>query len=247
MSFPATIQGRWGFEKDVTTSKKHKLGAIMQIEDTYYRYVKAGEDLIAGQLLETPAVVPNHNDDLVVAATGTAGDSSVSITVGGTAVTKNQYQDGYLYFNATTATSGQTSSGFRYRIKEHAAIDSSGTGSFTIEDYGGLAAAIVAGTDTAGLIANLGSDVLISNTTELGGLVGVTVNDIADNSFGWVQFYGHGICQIEGTPALGGGLMRSNGTTGAAEISDGSQALVGSMGRTLGVGDEFHEVFLNIG
>lgn len=247
MSFPASVQGRWGFEKDVTTSKKHKLGTIMQIEDTYYRYVKAGEDLIAGQLLEAPALIANHNDDLVVAANGTAGDSSVSVTVGGTAVTKNQYQDGYLYFNLPTATSGQTSSGFKYRIREHAAIDSSGTGSFTIDDAGGLAVGIVAGTDKAGLIPNLGSDVLIANTTELGPLVGVTQNDIADNSYGWAQFYGHSICEIQGTPGITLSLMRSNGTQGALEVSDGTQGLVGHMGRTAGVDTEFHEVFLNIG
>ena len=40
--------------------------------------------------------------------------------------------------------------------------------------------------------------------------------------------------------------MRSNGTTGAVELADGSLQTIGAMGRTAGIDGEYHEVFLNI-
>ena len=40
--------------------------------------------------------------------------------------------------------------------------------------------------------------------------------------------------------------MRSNGTTGAVELADGSLQNIGAMGRTDGVNTEHHEVYLNI-
>ena len=52
MSFPQTIMGKWGWEQVVTTAKKHKLGTIMQIADTFYTYASAGEAVLAGQLME---------------------------------------------------------------------------------------------------------------------------------------------------------------------------------------------------
>ena len=60
------------------------------------------------------------------------------------------------------------------------------------------------------------------------------------------EFKGPGVCLIQGTPGVGTGLMRSNGTTGAVELADGSLQYVGHMGRNTGVDTEYHEVILNI-
>jgi hypothetical protein len=72
------------------------------------------------------------------------------------------------------------------------------------------------------------------------------MNDIASGSYGWLQVRGQGVCLIQGTPGAGLGIMRSNGTTGAVELADGSLQNVGAMGRTAGVDTEHHEVYLNI-
>ena len=56
------------------------------------------------------------------------------------------------------------------------------------------------------------------------------------------NYYG----MLEGTPGVGVGLMRSNGTTGAVELADGSLQAIGHMGRNTGVDTEYHEVILNI-
>ena len=165
MSFPHVINGRWGFEKDTSTTKQHKLGTLMQIEESFFRYVSAGEAITVGQLMESSAIDANHNDDLAV---------------------------------ATTAS----------------------------------------------------GSVLQSNTTPVGAPVGVTCNDIASASYGWLQVRGPSVCLVQGTPGIGFGLMRSDGTAGALEVvAEASATLYGTLGHmgcTAGVDGEYHEVNLNI-
>ena len=72
------------------------------------------------------------------------------------------------------------------------------------------------------------------------------LSDIASGSYGWLQTNGPALCLIQGTPGVGTGLMRSNGTDGAVELADGSLQDIGAMGRTVGVNGEYHEVYLNI-
>lgn len=245
MSFPHVINGRWGFEKDTSTTKQHKLGTLMQIEESYFRYASAGEAVTVGQLMESSAVDANHNDDLAVATTA-SGSSSVVVTVGGTnAITVNEYADGYLYVNSAT-----TSGGYKYKIKDHLAGAASSAITFNLEDYGGTSETLTNGTDTVGLIRSPYGEVLQSNTTPVGAPVGVTCNDIASGSYGWLQVRGPAICLIQGTPGVGFGLMRSDATAGALEVvAEGSSTLYGTLGHmgcTTGVNNEYHEVNLNI-
>jgi len=237
MSFPQTIMGKWGWEQVVTTSQKHKLGTRMQIAGTEYVYASAGEAVLAGQLMESAAVEASENDDLAI-ATVAAGETAITVTFGGS-VTLNEYADGFLYVN----TGGGAGAGFRYRIKGNAA----GTAVVvTIDHEDGLITALTNGTDVVGAAKNLTSGVLQSNTTSVGACVGVTMNDIASGSYGWLQVRGQGVCLIQGTPGAGLGLMRSNGTAGAVELADGSLQDIGTLGRTVGVNGEYHEVYLNI-
>jgi hypothetical protein len=237
MSFPQTITGRYGWEQVVTTGKKHKLGTIMQIYDTFYAYASAGEAVLAGQLMESAANISTEDEDLPVATTA-AGATAVTVTFGA-AVDKDEYADAYLYVN----TGGGAGAGFRYKIKSHPA----GTAvSVTLDHEDGLITALTNGTDVVGAIKPPTNGVLQSNTASVGACVGVTMNDIASGSYGWLQFKGPGVCLIQGAPGAGLGLMRSNGTTGAVELADGSLQYIGHMGRTVGVDGEYHEVILNI-
>jgi len=238
MSFPQTIMGKWGWEQVVTTAKKHKLGTRMQIAETEYVYASSGEAVLAGQLMESAAVEGNENDDLAVATTA-AGSTTVSVTFGG-AVTKDEYADGFLISNVDASDA----LGWRYRIKGNAA----GTSDVevTIDHEDGFITQWLAGTAKAGAFKNPYTSCLISNTTALGPVVGVTVSDIASGSYGWLQTNGPALVLIQGTPGVGTGLMRSNGTTGAVELADGSLQPVGAMGRTAGIDAEYHEVILNI-
>ena len=237
MAFPQTIMGKWGWEQVVTTAKKHKLGTRMQIAETEYVYASAGEALSAGQLMESAANISTEDEDLAVATTA-AGATAVTVTFGA-AVTLNEYADGFLYVN----NGGGAGDGFRYKIKSHPA----GTAvAVTLDHEDGLITALTNGTDVVGAVKPLTSGVLQSNTTAGNAVVGVTMNDIANGSYGWLQVRGQGVCLIQGTPGVGLGLMRSNGTTGAVELADGSLQDVGAMGRTAGVDAQYHEVFLTI-
>jgi hypothetical protein len=239
MAFPQTIMGKWGWEQITTTAKKHKLGTMMQIVDTTYRYCSAGEAVIAGELMEASIVEGNENDDLVVATTGSAGGTTIGVTFDG-AVTENEYADGFLISNVDASTA----LGWRYRIKSHPAGTANVT--VTIDHEDGFVTEWLAGTAKAGAFKSPYNAVLQSNTTHLGQAVGVTVSDIASASYGWLQTNGPALCLIQGTPGVGTGLMRSNGTTGAVEVADGSLQAIGAMGRTIGVDAQYHEVVLNI-
>ena len=239
MAFPQTIMGKWGWEQVTTTSKKHKLGTIMQIADTEYRYCLAGGTLIAGQLHESSAIEANEDDDLVVATTGSVGGKTIGITFGG-AVTKDEYADGFLISNVDTSDA----LGWRYRIKGNAAGTSNVT--VTIDHEDGFVTEWLAGTAKAGAFKSPWNSVVVSATTAVGPAVGVTVCDIANGSYGWLQTKGPALCQVQGTISIGLGVMRSNGTAGAVELNDGSQQNIGAIGRTASVDGQFHSVFLNI-
>jgi hypothetical protein len=237
MSFPQTIMGKWGWEQVVTTAKKHKLGTRMQIAETEYVYASAGEAVLAAQLMESAGNISTEDEDCAVATTA-AGATAVTVTFRA-AVDKNEYADGFLFVN----NGGGAGDGFRYRIKSHPA----GTAvAVTLDHEDGLITALTNGTDVVGAAKPLTSGVLQSNTTAVGAAVGVTMNDIASGSYGWLQVRGQGVCLIQGTPGAGLGIMRSNGTTGAVELADGSLQTIGAMGRTAGVDTEHHEVYLNI-
>jgi hypothetical protein len=243
MAFPQTITGKWGWEQVTTTAKKHKFGTRMQIADTEYIYASSGEAVIAGQLMEANALLADDDDDLTVATTGAAGGTTVGVTFGAS-VTKNEYADGILFSNVTASTA----LGWRYRIKSHPAGTSNVT--VTIDHEDGFITEVLAGTAKVGAFKSFYEGVLQTNTTPVGPAIGVTVSDIASGSYGWLQVKGPGVCLIQGTPAPGSGLMRSDATAGAMEIlAEASATLwgaLGQLGRTTAVNGEYHSVFLNI-
>jgi len=211
----------------------------MQIADTEYRYALSGGTLIAGQLHESSAIEAAEDDDLVVATTGSVGGTTIGITFGG-AVTENEYADGFLISNVDASAA----LGWRYRIKSHPAGTTNVT--VTIDHEDGFVTEWLAGTAIAGAFKSPWNGIVVSATTAVGPAVGVTVCDIANGSYGWVQTKGPALCQVQGTIGIGLGVMRSNGTAGAVELNDGSLQNIGALGRTASVDGQFHSVFLNI-
>ena len=68
MSFSQNITGKYGSEKVTTSAQKQKLGARMQIFDREFVYVKAGEAITAGVLVDGMAGTTAHQVDLAVSA-----------------------------------------------------------------------------------------------------------------------------------------------------------------------------------
>ena len=150
MAFPNSIYGKYGWEKVQTSDQRHKLGTRMVFDDgRAFRYVEVGAaDIAAGAVVQAAAGVANHDMDLAI-ATASSGATAVTVTLGATAATKNQYKDGYIYIN-----DGGTGEGHVYKIKSNPAADGSATLALTLDEEEGIVTALTNGTHLAGLAVN---------------------------------------------------------------------------------------------
>jgi len=155
-------------EVTVTSSTKGgmQLGALVQTPDgRKFRYSRAGaSNLAAGKLVVAATQVADHTDLSVAVAS--IGDTQVTVTLGSTGVTADQYAGGFLIVNDGTAE------GNIYTIATHPAADASATVVVTLAQP--LATALAAsGTSQVSLIKNTYADVVISATDQADLAVGV--------------------------------------------------------------------------
>ena len=242
MSFGAIQSGRYGFEKQTHPQTRATSGATLAPPDgRIFRYVENGGTAIAeGLVVASEAPAGNHDDDLVVATSSTVGGFTIGITLGGTAAAKNLYAEGYIRPNLASTTPHEM-----YKIKSHPAIDSSGTGTFTIDEPDGFQTAITAGTDSVGLIKSPYKDIVVAPAAVAGRFVGVTCADLEADYFGWVQVAGLANVKMDGTPAFGTLVGASSNHAGQllAVGADTTPALARVHG-IAGVDNEFSAVFL---
>ena len=101
----------------------HRLGQLAVDEwGSKYRYVQAGATaLVTGHLLQEPAEVTNFRS-MAVDTAAAIGDVVVSVTLGGTATTANQFDGGELVVESSTGI------GQWFRILSHE-VQSTTTGS----------------------------------------------------------------------------------------------------------------------
>jgi hypothetical protein len=237
MSFPNTIYGKPGWEKAQTSGQKHKVGTRMSFDDgRVFRYVEVGAaDIAAGAVVQAPAGVANHDMDLAI-TTAASGVTSVTVTLGGTASTKNQYKDGYLYIN-----DGTTGEGHVYKIKSNAAGSSGGTCVLTLEEDDETVTALTNGTHLAGIAVNPYTNVIISPTTVSNIAVGVAPRLLTTDYYGWIQTWGAAAVLANAAGVIGqhvrvGGASTAGGTedmdfdgTDENEQIIGTQMLIASV------------------
>lgn len=244
MSFPTTMGGRYGFEKQTTSAKKQVYGATMALPDgRVFRYVENGGTAIGdGLLVASEAPSADHDEDLTTTTSPAVGDTTIGITFAGSTdgAAKNLYAEGYLFFNEDDTTPHEM-----YKIKSHPAGAASGTVVFTIDESDGFQTAITAGTDKAGLIKSPYKDIVVAPAAVAGRFVGVTCADLEANYYGWVQVSGLASVKIDGTAAMGTLVGASSNHAGQllAVGADTTPAL-GRMQGKAGVDNEFHTVFL---
>lgn len=94
----------------------------------------AGTALASGKLVAGPDKITNHQN--LTTATAAIGATQVTVTLGATLATANQYSGGYVIFNAGTG-SGQT-----LKIASHPAAAQSATLVLTLEDPVQVATAV---------------------------------------------------------------------------------------------------------
>jgi len=142
-----------------------------------FTLVQVGASAIAsGLLVQSPASIGANHTGLAVSAAVAIGGTAVTVTLGGTLATANQYQGGLAVVSAGTGI-GQT-----LRIASHPAGTSSGTVVLTLEDP--LSVALDTTSKISLTLPQYGSangtdvrtsGVIVSPTTATGRTIGATL------------------------------------------------------------------------
>ena len=246
-----TIWGDWGDEKITSTTADVGLviGTRMILPDgRVFRYAFSNGAAGAGTGVQSSAAVANHDSDLAVSAAAAVGATSASITLGATAdtdVTADQYANGYLFVNDVDGE------GHVYRIRQHDAIGSGGTGTINLEGGDTIAEALTTSSQV-GLVANPYMHVIPSpGGAQTGRTVGFAPAEVADNSYFWAQTWGESALLADGTLVIFRPVRMSDGTAGAVEEyssqTDAEEQVVGFATNVIAASTEYQFCFLTIG
>lgn len=222
--------------------QRHRLGALRMLDDgRIFVYCKAGgSDLAAGKLVQAPAPVTNHTN-CAVAANAAIGDRVVTLTLGNTAATANQYKDGFLLVNDATGE------GHAYKIKSHPAA--AGTANLTVTLYDKIRVALVSGTSEVTLVSNPYNGVIIHPSPPTARVVGVTPMAITAGNYFWCQCRGLAAVLIDGSVSVNAPVLPSSSVDGAVAAFPSTYAagssLVGFLVQN-GVDTEYGMVDLKI-
>ena len=194
-----------------------------------------GSNIASGVLTQSAALIADHQN--MATSTASAGATSVTVTLGATAVTANQYAGGFITFNAGTGA-GQT-----LRIASHPAANASATCVITLEDP------IVTATNTAttksSLAPNPFASIIIHPTTSTNSPAGVTLYPISAGLIGLVQTKGQIACLNDAGTTIGLGIAPSTNTAGAVMTVAATTNQIGSAAYT-GTTTEYSLINLNL-
>lgn len=203
--------------------------------------VKAGAvAVVPGKLYQDAALVANHQNLAVTAFTAYSNNGNVpakvTVTLGATAATANQYAGGFLVVNDNNGE-GQT-----LRIASHPAADSAASLVVTLEDS--PTTAITTASEVC-LIPPHGADIILAPTTLTGAVAGVSLYNIAASAYGFVVTKGLTSCLADGAIGIGAAIGPSNAVTGAVEVGVLAQGIIGNAAQA-GVDTEYRTVFVNV-
>lgn len=224
-----------------SSNKQHSLGQRgMTSDGRMFRYTLAGELLVTGDLYTNSAVSTNFNG-MTVQAAAAIGDNEVAVTLGGTAVTADLFNDGYLIVNAGTGI------GQQFQIESHTVQTStSGTCTFTIA--GKLAVALTTASSKVTVVKNPYDSIVKNPVTPTGLPVGVAQFAIPSGEYGWVQT--SGIVGILADATVTGadtsGLSPSTTTAGTVTLAVTTDARIGNSLQMVTVSTEVGPAQLNI-
>lgn len=223
-SAPFSLFGVNGGNSSTDTSLATLVGTRFSLADNREIVLvqNGGTALVAGNLIQGPVSIGANHTGLAVVSNAAIGATQITVTLGGTLATANQYQGGYAVISAGTGI-GQT-----LRIASHLSGTSSGNVILTLEDP--LSVAITSATSKVSLTLNPygssnGTDVrtsgvVVSPATATGPTVGVTITPIPAStttvpSYGFIQTRGPVACLNDSATAIGLDVMPSSSVPGA--------------------------------
>lgn len=191
-----------------------------------FRYVLAGAvALVPGNVIQSPATVANHVN-LTPTALPSLGDTTMTVTLGATAATANQYAGGTVVVEKGTLGVGQT-----FLIASHPAALSGATLVLTLSD---AVAVTITGTVTVSLTANMYNGVIQAPITTLTGTpVGVAVAAIPALNYGWIC--SRGITGVKSDGAITVGTVAiavPSAAAGAAKVMAATLFPIGQVCKT---------------
>lgn len=214
----------------LTTSKQTEYGAVgMTGDGRLFRYVEfGGTSTIAPGLIVTAQAQTTNSQGLAITATTVSGanqttanlatgSASLVLTNGSTAVTQDEFAEGFL--QVVVGGNAADAGSYSYKIKGNSAAAAS-TGYITVTLYEAFrnTTALVPGTDTANLWPSPFFNVNTSTTAALP--IGLTVMPVPNSStvtnYGWVQVTGDAVVLNDagGTITVGGSFGQSVTTAG---------------------------------
>lgn len=198
--------------------------------------VKAGAvDVVPGKLYQAPAIVSAHQALAVLAAA--VGATTISVTMGGTGVTLNQYQGGFLF-----VTDGP-GAGQKFTIQENPVIASSTTGIITLQDN--TVAVALTTSSKVSLFPNDYNGVIVNPTTATNSPVGISFYTIPAGTFGYLATRGQWACLNDGGTTVGLGLAPSGSVAGALATVAATTNQVASAAQTQ-VDTKYDVVYVNL-
>lgn len=239
---PLSLVANGTFQTSTDTSLETLVGTRFDTSDgRELILVQAGAvDVVSGKLYQDAAMVANHVNCAVTAYQAYSNNGNVpakvTITLGATAVTANQYAGGFVVVN-DNAGEGQT-----LRIASHPAADASGSLVVTLEDA--PVTAITTASEVT-LVPAHGNGVIVAPTTLTGALCGVSLYPITAASYGFLVTKGITACLNDGALTIGSAVSPSNAVAGAVENAVVAQGLVGSAVYT-GVDTEYRPILVNL-
>ena len=230
------------YEQSLTA--KGDLGSMLEFEDgRKFVYSKAGEELTASIFCQGPVEdVGNFWEQMVVATTVTAGDKTITLTTQ-SIWTENQFQDGWLVVEDTTADI----QGTMRKIKSHPAA-ASGV-SVVVTVYDAFVTAVTASTDEVSLLKNPYNGVLEKNATATGPLLGLPPRTITSGYYFWLQTHGPAAVTCGEASVVVGDQVCVDAVAGHVMLMNtpGDAQLIGHMMATCDTDKNIGIVYLQIG
>lgn len=247
---PLSFQANGTFQTSTDTSLETLLGSRWDLSDG--REVALGQPatgttVAEGKLYQNAALIAHHQNCDVTAIQAYSANGNVpykvTLTLGATPVTANQYAGGYM---AVVDGAGE---GQILKIASHPAADGSATVQLTLED--GPVTALSTSTSEVSLLPATGNGVIIHPTTPSNVPFGLALYPIAAGSYGFFLTKGIGNALGDATtPAVGCAISWSAATAGAIGATPyAGNVLTGAViGQTaiLSVSAEYRPVFINI-
>lgn len=190
-----------------TSSKaKADIGRQLELKDgRVFTYCKNDTTaLVAGAYVQASQPIANHTN-IAVGVDAGVGDTDVTVTLGATAVTQNQYANGYMIVNAGAGL------GITYKIKSHPSANASANVKLTL--YDPIVVALTTATSKVCLLKHP-ADTVSAQASQAAVGIGFAMVAVPASHYFWALKTGIVGVITGGAYAIGKGIVASAATAG---------------------------------